>query len=94
MPGGRAPRAGDRLANPALAASFERLANQGPRDGFYEGETAARICQALGDLGSPLRPDDFAAFRSDWVDPISVDYRGYTAYEFPPNTQGFAHFRS
>ena len=51
MPGGRAPRAGDRLASPALAASFERLANQGPRDGFYEGETAARICQALGDLG-------------------------------------------
>ena len=90
MPSGEPPRAGERLVNPALAGSFQRLAESGPRQGFYEGETAARICKALGDQGSPLREEDFASFHSQWVDPISVDYRGYIAYEFPPNTQGFA----
>ena len=90
MPSGEPPRAGERLVNPALAGSLQRLAESGPRQGFYEGETAARICKALGDLGSPLREEDFASFHSQWVDPLSVDYRGYIAYEFPPNTQGFA----
>ncbi|MCK8515355.1 gamma-glutamyltransferase [Methylonatrum kenyense] len=90
MPRGHAPRAGERLTSPALAESFRRLAEQGPRAGFYEGESAERICDALAGKGSPLRARDFAAFRADWVEPISVDYRGFTAYEFPPNTQGFA----
>ena len=90
MPSGKPPRAGERLVNPALAASFKRLAESGPRQGFYEGETASRICQALGSQGSPLQEEDFESFKAQWVEPISVDYQGYTAYEFPPNTQGLA----
>ncbi len=90
LPGGKAPRDGDRLALPKLAESFERLAKHGARKGFYEGETAEVMCKALGADGSPLSADDFAAYRAEWVEPISTDYRGYTAYEFPPNTQGFA----
>ena len=89
MPSGHPPRAGEQLINPDLADSFQRLAEFGPRQGFYEGETATRISQALGTQGSPLREEDFASFYAQWVDPISVNYRGYTAYEFPPNTQGF-----
>jgi oxamate amidohydrolase len=87
---GRPRREGERLVQRDLADSFERLARDGARRGFYEGETAERICAALAPQGSPLRPEDFAAFRADWVEPISTTYRGYTAYEFPPNTQGFA----
>jgi oxamate amidohydrolase len=90
LDGGRARREGERLVQPALADSFERLAREGARDGFYEGEIAERICTALSRDGSPLRPEDFARFRAEWVEPISTTYRGYTAYEFPPNTQGFA----
>lgn len=90
LPGGRPPREGERLVQAQLAASFERLARDGARAGFYEGETAARICEALGATGSPLRVEDFAAFRAEWVEPITTTYRGYTACEFPPNTQGFA----
>ena len=90
LPGGKAPRDGDRLALPRLADSFERLARLGPRKGFYEGETAEEMCRALGAEGSPLTADDFAAYSCEWVEPISTGYRGYTAYEFPPNTQGFA----
>ncbi|MGI9434408.1 MAG: gamma-glutamyltransferase [Geminicoccaceae bacterium] len=90
LPGGHPSRDGDRLALPDLAKSFQRLAKEGPRAGFYEGQTADVMCAALGAEGSPLTADDFAAYRAEWVSPISTDYRGYRAYEFPPNTQGFA----
>lgn len=89
-PNGSDPLPGNRLTNPDLAVSFERIAKDGPRKGFYEGAIAEEICKALGPKGSPLVPEDFAEFRAEWVDPISTDYRGHTVYEFPPNTQGFA----
>ncbi len=90
LPNGQAPKDGDRLTLPKLADTFERLANDGARKGFYEGETAQVMCDALEAEDSPLRSEDLANYRAEWVEPISVDYRGYTAYEFPPNTQGFA----
>jgi gamma-glutamyltranspeptidase len=90
LPGGRTPRQGERLIQTDLARSLERIARQGPRDGFYNGETAERICGALGAGGSPLRTEDFANFRSEWTEPISTTYRDATVYEFPPNSQGFA----
>lgn len=90
LPGGTAPRAGDRLVQADLAASFEQLATKGPRDGFYEGDVGRRLCEELASLGSPLRAEDLAAYHADWVDPISIEYRGHRVYELPPNTQGFA----
>lgn len=90
VPDGRPMREGERLVQPGLARSFERIATDGPRAGFYEGALAEEITAALAEKGSPLRPDDFADFRAEWVEPLSATYRGYTAYEFPPNTQGFA----
>ncbi len=90
MPEDHRLREGERMIIPGLAATFELIAREGPRAGFYEGSVAERICADLGERGSPLRPEDFAEFRAEWVDPISTDYRGHTAYEFPPNTQGFA----
>jgi len=86
---GAPPDAGARLHQPALAASLSTLADAGARDGFYEGALAASFCGALGDA-SPLTPADFASYRAEWVEPLSVSYRGYTAYGLPPNTQGVA----
>jgi oxamate amidohydrolase len=90
MPGGRPCREGERLVQEALAGTLEILARDGARQGFYEGAMAQRLCDPLEQADSPLRPDDLAAFQAEWVEPLSTGYRGYTAYEFPPNTQGFA----
>jgi oxamate amidohydrolase len=90
LPDGRARREGERMALPELAQTFSTLARDGARGGFYEGALAQRMADALEQAGSPLRAEDFADFRAEWVEPLSTSYRGYTAYEFPPNTQGFA----
>jgi oxamate amidohydrolase len=90
LPEGHARRDGERMRLADLAGTFEAIARDGARRGFYEGHMAQRICEPLERAGSPLRPEDFAAFEAEWVEPISTGYRDYTAYEFPPNTQGFA----
>lgn len=87
LPEGQLPEQGDRLVQPDLADSLEIIASDGARDGFYEGSLAEELASLDG---SPLSPTDFGDFEAEWVDPISTTYRGYTAYNFPPNTQGFA----
>jgi oxamate amidohydrolase len=90
LPDGRPRREGERLVQAELAGTLQTLARDGARRGFYEGAVAQRICEPLENAGSPLRAEDFAAFEAEWVEPLSTTYRGFTAYEFPPNTQGFA----
>lgn len=89
MPDGRGLREGDELVQKNLALSLISIAQKGARGGFYESEVAKKICDALEPDGSPLRTDDFAKYEAEWVEPITTTYRGYTAVEFPPNTQGF-----
>lgn len=90
LPHGEPQREGARLVQADLSRSFEELATAGARAGFYEGTIARRICAALAPDGSPLRPEDFAAYRAAWVAPIASTYRGYEIVQMPPNTQGFA----
>ena len=90
LPGERVPREGQRLVQADVARSLQRIAGEGARNGFYEGEIAARICRAMQPPGSPLAAEDFADFHAQWVEPITGSYRGHTVYELPPNTQGFA----
>ena len=89
LPGDRVPREGERLVQADLAAALAHLARGGARGAFYEGELADRICAAVGPEGSPLAPEDFAAYSAQWVEPISSTYRGYEVFEMPPPTQGF-----
>jgi gamma-glutamyltranspeptidase/glutathione hydrolase len=88
-PGGRAPREGEIFKNPALARTLRLLASGG-RDAFYRGEIAAQTDEFMRAHGGWLRKIDFAQHTSTWVDPVSVNYRGYDVYELPPNTQGIA----
>jgi gamma-glutamyltranspeptidase/glutathione hydrolase len=87
--GGRAPVAGEVWKNPNLANTLERIANEG-RDAFYRGDIARVIGEYMQDNGGFLTFDDLAAHTSSWVDPVSVNYRGYDIWELPPNGQGIA----
>jgi len=89
MPGGRAPLVGELFANPRLAKTYETLAREG-RDAFYKGDMARAIAAYMKENGGFLSYEDLAAHRSDWVDPVSVNYRGYDVWELPPNGQGIA----
>ena len=86
---GRPPEKGQVFRNPALASTLERIAANG-RDGFYKGETAQQIETFLHKHGGFLSARDLAAHKSEWVDPVSTNYRGYDVWELPPNTQGIA----
>jgi gamma-glutamyltranspeptidase/glutathione hydrolase len=84
---GKAPQAGDVHRQPDLARTLRLLAAEG-RDAFYRGDIAQRIVQFSRDNGGFLELEDFAAHTTEWVEPISTDYRGCTVLELPPNGQG------
>ncbi len=89
MPGGRAPAAGDVFRNPRLAMTYRAIAERG-RAAFYEGEIAREIEDYMRGNGGYLRAEDLAQHRSEWVEPVSTNYRGYDVWELPPNGQGIA----
>jgi gamma-glutamyltranspeptidase/glutathione hydrolase len=84
---GRAPKAGEIFRQPNLARSFRILARDG-RDAFYKGEIARKISDYCQKNGGFISLKDLAAQKSEWVEPISTEYHGYTVYEMPPNGQG------
>lgn len=86
---GQAPRKGDVFRNPGLADTLERIARQG-RDEFYSGSTAVRISDFVRQHGGYLSLEDLQQHKSEWVAPVSVNYRGYDVWELPPNGQGIA----
>jgi len=86
---GHAPRAGERFANPRLAATLDTLALEG-RDALYRGAVGGATVADLRRRGGLFDLRDLADHTSSWIDPISTNYRGYDVYELPPNTQGFA----
>ena len=86
---GRAPAVGEMWRNPNLANTLERIAREG-RDVFYKGDIARVIGEYMQANGGFLSYEDMAAHRSDWVEPQSVNYRGYDVWELPPNGQGIA----
>jgi gamma-glutamyltranspeptidase / glutathione hydrolase len=86
---GRTPAKGDIFKNPALARSLRLIGEKG-RDVYYKGEIADKIDAFMQANGGYLRKADFERHASTWVDPVSVNYRGYDVFELPPNGQGIA----
>ena len=86
---GRAPRKGEIFRNPYLANTLEKIA-RGGRDVFYKGEIARTIADYMKRNGGFLSYEDLASHKSEWVEPVSTNYRGYDVWELPPNGQGIA----
>ena len=86
---GRAPEHGEIMTLPELAATYREIA-AGGRDVFYKGRIAQEIAAFSEANGGYLSLRDFAEHTSDWLDPVSTTYRGYTVWELPPNGQGIA----
>ncbi len=84
---GEAPKKGDIFRNPDLANTYKLIAQDG-RDAFYHGPIAESIVNFIQGQGGFLCSEDLALHQSKWVDPLSIDYRGYTVWELPPNGQG------
>ena len=87
MKDGETTGKGDIFKNPQLANTLEIIAEKG-RAGFYEGEVAKTIADFIQAQGGFLTYEDLAGFHSEWVEPVSTNYRGYDVWELPPNGQG------
>jgi gamma-glutamyltranspeptidase/glutathione hydrolase len=86
-PEGRAPEIGEMWKSPGHASTLRSIADT-YAESFYQGELADKIVGFLRKHGGFLEKDDMATYEVDWVDPISVNYRGYDVWEIPPNGQG------
>lgn len=86
---GLGPKAGTIHRQPDLAASLRLIAREGI-DAFYKGPIGETICRYLSALGGLHTLEDFAGHQGTYVEPISLDYRGWVVHECPPNGQGIA----
>jgi gamma-glutamyltranspeptidase/glutathione hydrolase len=88
MRDGRPLRMGDRLVQPALAATLRRIAENGA-DELYRGETGARLVAGLAALGCRLTEADLEAHRADVEPALSQVVGDLELHTMGPNSQGF-----
>ncbi|WP_436836567.1 gamma-glutamyltransferase [Paraglaciecola arctica] len=89
MPNGKVPAKGQIFHNKGLAVTYEKIATGG-RDVFYKGDIARSIAAYMKEQGGFLSYEDLANHTSEWVEPVSTNYKGYDVWELPPNGQGIA----
>ena len=87
--GGKLPSEGEIFKNPLLAKTYKTIAKKG-KQGFYNGKVARAIAEEVQQQGGFLTTEDLSSFEVEWVDPVSINYRGYDVWELPPNGQGIA----
>mgnify|MGYP006249528167 FL=1 len=80
---------GEIFKNPLLAKTYRTIANKGEQ-GFYSGTIARAIADEVQQQGGFLTTEDLSAYRIEWIEPVSINYRGYDIWELPPNGQGIA----
>lgn len=86
-PLGRAPLAGEIWRLPEQAATLAAIAESNA-EVFYRGDLAEKISAFLQRHSGFLHASDLAAFTTEWVTPVKVNYRGMDVWEIPPNGQG------
>ena len=87
LPGGSIPRTGEIFVLKNHADTLSAIAET-KAEAFYRGELADRIVADSKKFGGFFSKEDFASYQCEWVDPVSINYRGYDVWEIPPNGQG------
>jgi len=87
MPGGKPPVAGEIWRDPDQARTWELIAQQGDA-GFYRGETAQKLVDAVRAAGGNWTLEDLANYRAMERTPITIDYQGYKIVTAPPPSSG------
>ena len=87
MPEGHAPKVGQVFRNPQLAHALHLIADLGAQ-AFYSGPLGEAILETSRKLGGTMTAEDLREFQSEWVQPVSTDYRDWKVYQLPPNGQG------
>lgn len=86
-PNGRAPEIGEIWSSPGHARTLIEIGQTDARS-FYEGAIADKIDDFMKKHEGFLAKEDLKAFKPEWVEPVSTNYRGYDVWEIPPNGQG------
>jgi gamma-glutamyltranspeptidase/glutathione hydrolase len=86
-PGGKPAALGRRLTCPKLAATLERIANEGP-SALYEGAIAADIVDSVRAAGGQIALRDLRDYRAVERRPLHVRWEGYDVYTMPPPSAG------
>ena len=84
---GKTYEAGDTFYNPDFAATLESLA-ESDCESYYHGEIMHKIVDFSRKTGGFFAESDFENYQAQWVEPISVNYKGYDVFEMPPNGHG------
>ena len=87
--GGKLAVEGEIFKNPLLAKTYRTIANKGEQ-GFYSGTIARAIADEVQQQGGFLTTEDLSSYKVEWIEPVSINYRGYDIWELPPNGQGIA----
>lgn len=80
----------DILKQPELAHSLSLIAEKGTK-GFYEGETATKLINAVKDAGGIMTLDDLKNYKVVEREPVRGEYRGYEVVSMPPPSSGGVH---
>ena len=86
-PAGRPPEIGEIVKYKYLGKTLRTIAET-MSESFYRGDLAEKIDYFSKKTGGYLNIKDLENFHPEWVEPISVNYRGYDLFEIPPNGQG------
>ncbi|MED5495098.1 MAG: gamma-glutamyltransferase, partial [Verrucomicrobiota bacterium] len=86
---GKAPKEGERMTNRDLAKVYRAIGWEGAK-AFYEGWIAEEMVRYSESVGGLITMEDLKRHTSEWVEPVSTNYRGHEIWELPPPGQGIA----
>lgn len=86
---GKTPGTGEIFRCADMARTIEEIAETGA-ESFYRGDLMEKIVKFSDHHGGYFTKDDFLNYKPEWVEPASVNYRGYDVCELPPNGHGIA----